>query len=291
VIDFRAFERMIDEIGGIDVLVYERVKISPIDGMSRWLEPKPYHLDGPDALAYARSRRSEGGDFSRAQRQQQVALAIIDRVIGFDYIPTLVRSAPTLFNELASGVRTNLALEQIIPLGLLALQIPTENIAQGVIAPPDMVTLETVLYAGEEAQVLKPVPDAIRRVRDQIFAQTSSIGPSISTDDPAQAAALEEAQLAVLNGAGQEGLAGRFSEALTGLSFNVVQVGNADRMDYPTTRVIDYTGNPYTTQYLVDLMGLSQSQILIQISSASEVDVAVVVGYDWQPIYAILTSE
>ena len=52
VIDFHAFERIIDEIGGIEVLVEQRVKISPIGGISKWLEAKPYHLDGADALAF-----------------------------------------------------------------------------------------------------------------------------------------------------------------------------------------------------------------------------------------------
>jgi LCP family protein required for cell wall assembly len=69
VVEFSAFERMIDEIGGIDVLVKQRVKISPIGRMSIWLDAKPYHLDGAEALAYARARKTEGGDFDRAERQ------------------------------------------------------------------------------------------------------------------------------------------------------------------------------------------------------------------------------
>jgi LCP family protein required for cell wall assembly len=38
VIDFSTFERLIDEIGGVDVLVMERVKISPIGRLSHWLD-------------------------------------------------------------------------------------------------------------------------------------------------------------------------------------------------------------------------------------------------------------
>ena len=40
VVDFYTFERLIDEIGGIDVLVKERIWISPIDQPSKWLEAK-----------------------------------------------------------------------------------------------------------------------------------------------------------------------------------------------------------------------------------------------------------
>jgi len=64
---------------------------------------------------------------------------------------------------------------------------------------------------------------------------------------------------------------------------DVVSVENADRLDYVRTIVIDYTGNPYTTRYLVNLMGLTESQILIQTIPGNDVDVAVIVSSDWQP--------
>ena len=172
VIDFATFERLIDEIGGIDVLVEERIKISPIGRMSKWLDAKPYHLDGAEALAYARSRKGSGGDFGRAERQQRVALAILDRVVGFEMIPTLVAKAPALYQELASGVRTNMSLDEIVSLAWLAARLPTENIQRGVIAPPRMVGFYT---RPDGAQVLRPVPDEIRILRDQLFVDTSGI--------------------------------------------------------------------------------------------------------------------
>lgn len=178
VIEFSTFERLIDEIGGIDVLVHQRVKISPIGKMSRWLEAKPYHLDGADALAYARVRKAAGGDFGRAERQQQVALAVLDRVVGFDMVPTLVKKAPQLYQELSSGVRTNMTLEQMISLGWLVVRIPKGNITRGVIGPPNMVGFYT---RPDGAQVLRLVPDQIRILRDQIFVDTSAIGPTVPT--------------------------------------------------------------------------------------------------------------
>ncbi|HEX9679879.1 MAG TPA: LCP family protein [Anaerolineales bacterium] len=280
VIDFSAFERMIDEIGGIDVLVHEWIKITPIGEESYWLEPKPHRLDGGQALAYARARKTEGGDFDRAQRQQQVALAILDRVIGFDMVPLLVSRAPALYQELSAGIRTNLTLDQMLSIGLLGVQIPQTNIQRGVISPPEMV-IPQVLADG--AEVLKPVPDKIRLLRDEIFASTGAIGPSIADGDPVAAAKLEAARIAVLNGAGIEGLAGRTADFLRAQGMDVVSVENADRLDYVRTIVIDYTGNPYTTRYLVNLMGLTESQILIQTIPGNDVDVAVIVSSDWQP--------
>lgn len=174
VIDFAAFERMIDEIGGVDVLVNDQIKICPIGRSCKILLPKAHRLDGAETLAYARVRKGAGDDFGRAERQQQVALAIIDRVVGLDMVPTLVAKAPALYQELSSGIRTNLTLEQMISLGWLAVQTPKANIQRGVIAPPNMVGFHTL---PDGAAVLRQVPDQIRQLRDQIFTQTGIIGP------------------------------------------------------------------------------------------------------------------
>jgi LCP family protein required for cell wall assembly len=182
VVDFATFEKMIDEIGGIDVLVTQRIKISPIGRLSHWLDAKAYHLDGADALAYARVRKGAGDDFGRAQRQQQVVLAILDRVVGFDMLPTLVKKAPTLYQELSSGIRTNLSLDDMIALAWLSVRVKKEDIVTGVISPPKMVGFYT---RPDGASVLRPIPDQIRVLRDMIFTDTSALGPDVQSLVPA----------------------------------------------------------------------------------------------------------
>jgi LCP family protein required for cell wall assembly len=277
VIDFSAFERMIDEIGGIEILVRERIKVSPLGRESFWLEAKGYHMDGATALAYARARKTEGGDFDRAERQQQVAMAVLEKVVDLQMVPRLLARAPALYEELAAGIHTNLTFEQMVSLGLLAVQIPEDSIQRGVIAPPDMVIPQILL---DGAEVLKPVPDQIRLLRDQIFTTSGAVNPSIASDDPLAAALQEAARVAVLNGAGIEGLAGRTADYLRGQGLNVTVVGNADRLDYVRTIVIDYTGKPYTARFLMGLLNLTESQILVQTIPGNDVDVAVVVGSD-----------
>ncbi|MBN2555127.1 MAG: LCP family protein [Anaerolineales bacterium] len=175
VIDFHTFERFIDEIGGIDVLVREEMRIAPIGAeTSIALEAKPYHFNGAEALAYARVRKGAGDDFGRAERQQQVILAVIDRIVGFDMLPGLIARAPALYQELATGVRTNLSLDQMISLAWSALRIPKEDIQRGVIAPPQMIEFYT---RPDGAQVLRPVSDQIRVLRNSIFLETSAISP------------------------------------------------------------------------------------------------------------------
>lgn len=290
VIEFSTFEKMIDEIGGIDVLVKQEVKISPIGRDSFWLEAKPYHFDGAEALAFARARKTEGGDFDRAERQQQVAMAIRDRVVGFDMIPTLIAKAPSLYSEFRTGVRTNIfdtsapparlveQIQQLVSLGLLVLDIDPETIQKGVIGPPDMVEF-SILPSG--ADVLQPIPDQIRKLRDEIFATTSALAPSVVTGESLESALLENPSLAIYNGAGVDGLAGRTATFFEEQGFGVVEVGNADRSNYVSTLVIDYTGNPYMRKYLAETANIIQSQFLSQNDPQSEVDVAIILGTDW----------
>jgi LCP family protein required for cell wall assembly len=174
VIDFSVFEKLIDEIGGVDVLVTERIKICPISRTCVWLEPKAHHLNGANTLAYARVRKGAGDDFGRGQRQQQVAMAILDRVTNLNMVPTLLAKAPQLYQKMSSSVQTNLSFDQIIALGWLAVQTPKANFERGVIAPPNMVGYVT---RPDGAAVLRPVPDQIRLLRNSLFVQFNGIGP------------------------------------------------------------------------------------------------------------------
>jgi len=104
-------------------------------------------------------------------------MAVLDRVVGFDMLPSLIANAPVLYQQLASGVRTDLSLDQIVSLAWLAIQIPEDNIRSGVIGPPNMIRYYT---RPDGAKVLGRVPDQIRLLRDEIFTVTSGYGPSAS---------------------------------------------------------------------------------------------------------------
>lgn len=84
-VDFSAFIKFIDEIGGVKLDVSEPITVDLLgDNTFKKLKPGRQVLNGEIALAYARARKTEGGDFDRAQRQQQVILAIRDRLIEFE---------------------------------------------------------------------------------------------------------------------------------------------------------------------------------------------------------------
>lgn len=81
-IDFEAFIKFVDHIEGVKVNVPYRMQLD-IVGTQRsvWVDLGVVTLPGELALAYVHMRNTEGGDFDRAQRQQQVILAIASRIL------------------------------------------------------------------------------------------------------------------------------------------------------------------------------------------------------------------
>ena len=276
-IDFSAFVRFIDEIDGVKIDVPEEITIDPLgDNNLKTLEPGRQTLPGDLALAYARARKTEGGDFDRAQRQQQVILAIRDRIINFDMLPTLIRKSGVLYNELSSGIHTNLTLEQAIKLAWMAVQIPEDQIRRGIISA-EQVNFQT---SPEGLDILKPLPNEIRKLRDEIFTDTGPASPAAADMDPVESMKAENARVAVLNGTYTPGLAARTTEYLKSQGVNVTETGNA-QSNVTYTEITFYNGKPYTVAYLVDLMDINQYRIHHLFDPANSVDVSVVLGEDW----------
>ncbi|MEA3441193.1 MAG: LCP family protein [Chloroflexota bacterium] len=278
-IDFYAFERFIDEIDGIKINIPEPITVDPLgDNNAKKLKPGIQTLSGELALAYARARKTEGGDFDRAQRQQQVIMAIRDRILSFDMLPTLIAKSGVLYNELSAGVHTNLNLDQAIKLSWLASQIPEENIKRGIIGPPDQVSL-AVSPDGEQ-QVLKPITENIRLLRDEIFTESGPTSPMAEGMNPEEKVRAEAARTAVLNGSYTPGLAARTSEYLLSLGLNVTVTDNAQNVA-TYSEITFYNGKPYTVKYLVELMEISPFRIRYFNDPTSEVDITIILGDDW----------
>jgi LCP family protein required for cell wall assembly len=277
IIDFGAFEKFIDELGGINVTVSSEISVDPIGkGNTVDLKPGNYLLDGPIALAYARARHTEGGDFDRAQRQQQVILAIRDRIVELG--PAQVaRRVPALYNELTAGIHTNLSLNDALKLGWLAMEIPMDSVQRGAIAPPNAVSFAQSPDGTQD--ILVPVPDQIRLIRDQVFASSNMASPGLTSGDGRANMLAEGASIVVANGTYTEGLAQNTQTYLQSQGANVV--GTQNNAYTPYTQIIDYTGNPYTDKYLVDLMKISPNNISLQYDPTSKVDVLVILGDDW----------
>ncbi len=275
-IDFYSFEQFIDEIGFIEIDVPSNIWVDPIDGETVKLKKGAHDLPGNLALAYARARNTEGGDFDRAERTMQVIMAIRNRILSAEMLPTLVSRAPVIFEQISSGVQTNLTLEQAVQLAWLVRQIPEDDIKRGVIGT-DHVTFGK---SPDGDDVLKPRPEQIRLLRDEIFTNSGPTSPAMAGADPQELMRSEGARITVMNGAGTPGLAARTAEYLTAQGANVVSTGDAPEL-YNATTIVSYTGNPYSLDYLVNLMGISANRIYNRYDPSSQIDIEIYLGYDW----------
>jgi polyisoprenyl-teichoic acid--peptidoglycan teichoic acid transferase len=278
-VDFSAFESFINEIGGIEVEVPEVIEVDPIGpGNTFVLQPGVHQLDGPVALAYARSRYTIGNDFDRARRQQQVIMAVRDRILSLDILKTLIQKSPILYRQLASGVHTNMTLQQVISLSWTASQIEVESIRR------EVVDLERVVedYSWDGQQILRPIPEEILLLKDEIFTVTGPALPAAPTVvvNPEEMRVAENASVAVFNGTYTAGLAARTREFLIAQDVNVTETGNAQEY-YDYTTIIDYSGKIYTQAYLVELLNIQPSQVFSRYDPNSEVDISILVGEDW----------
>jgi len=278
-IDFAAFENFINEIGGIDVNVPYELTVDPIGPHNTVTLPQGIqHLDGPTALAYARNRETIGSDFDRADRQQQVVLAIFDQITSLGALPKLIANSPTIYNNLRSGIHTNLNLKETISLVWTVAQLPRENIKKGIIGPNEV----TISVSPDGMDILIPDMDAVRTVRDQVFATTSGIAPAATAyvSNPEELRQAESATVSVLNATTTAGLASQTTDFLNTQGINVTVTGNAEEKS-DTTVIIDYTGKPYTVQYLVELLNIQPNSIYSRYDPNSQVDIAILLGTDW----------
>ncbi len=279
VVDFSAFVRFIDELGGVKLDIPYEIEVDPIGDDNKIIRPGVQTLPGDLALAYARNRSTGDGDFGRARRQQQVILGIRDRILDLELLPSLIEKAPRLYQELVSGVNTNMQLDEAIKLAVLAAQVPDGNIVH------DVIDTRHVAFgwSPDELSVLVPYPDKIRVLRDEIFATSGSIAPLAPGSDQ-ERMSLEGASILVQNGSGDPDIARRTANYLTSQGAQVTEVRQAVE-SRPFTTVIDHIGRPYTIKYLVSLLGIQGRYISYQYDPAHPFDVEIIIGNDWSSTF------
>lgn len=280
-VNFDAFVEVVDLIGGVDIDVPEAIddpkypdRCYGYDPFS--IEASEQHLDGETALKYARTRATFGGDVDRAARQQAVILAVRQKVLDLNSLPQLIAQAPQLWQTSQENVRTNMTLDEAIQLALLAQDIPRDSIHTAVL-DYNYVYNETT---PDGREVLVPVRENIRQLRDQLFAPPAIPTPVIE-NLPALMAA-EQARVAVLNGTAEFGLAGATQEYLQSFGINVTEIGNADASTYLTSQIITYGSYPNTSRYLTQLMHVPPLNVSSGNNPDGDYDILIIIGNDWR---------
>lgn len=100
-VDFSSFQKVIDEIGGIDI------ELTAAE--ARYVNGNLYsegvnHLSGADALTYARCRSIGNSDFDRTGRQQKVLDAIVQKCKGLSVLE-LTQMAESVLPMLSTNMK------------------------------------------------------------------------------------------------------------------------------------------------------------------------------------------
>jgi LCP family protein required for cell wall assembly len=176
-LNFTAFEKLIDMIGGIDVFVEEPIDDPDYPDAAYGYDPFRIdagwqHLDGRTALKYARTRATAGSDLDRVKRQQQVILAVRDKILKNNQLSNVLTQLGPLLPLPGGPVQTNLTPGQIVELINLAATIDRDQI-HTVTLTGDMID-PYIAPDGQEAIVLKP--GVVKQLRAQLYG--SAITPS-----------------------------------------------------------------------------------------------------------------
>jgi LCP family protein required for cell wall assembly len=136
-VDLAGFRKMIDAVGGVDVVVAKSLndqRYDWMDGRRGFKISKGHHLlDGETALAYVRSRFSPGdNDFNRSRRQQQVLVALRAKLTS----PQMLPKIPELVGLAGDTIRTNFPTDRLDEMLTIANNVDDESIVQKVLGPP-----------------------------------------------------------------------------------------------------------------------------------------------------------
>ena len=174
IIGIAGFAQLIDAVGGVDIVAEQSVddpgyQFSPTE-VGFFIDAGPHHLDGKYATAYARSRHGSS-DYARARRQQQILLALRDRLRD----PFVYMNIPGILNGVAAVVRTNAPLDRWPEIVQIAERSRDADTRHLVLSPPR--------YAGHVIGDLGPTSmtqldmDAVAELSIELFGSDSRYAP------------------------------------------------------------------------------------------------------------------
>lgn len=144
-IDFIGFKELVDAVGGIDVYLdnpfSEPTQFEGENAINFSLPAGKNHIDGQKALFFVRARYASS-DFDRAKRQQQVLIALKDKLLSLGTL-TDFGKVNNILNVLGEDVRTDMDISEMKNFFDLANSMQSPQIKQKVLDTTD----EGLLYS------------------------------------------------------------------------------------------------------------------------------------------------
>ncbi|MDA0565952.1 LCP family protein [Streptomonospora sp. S1-112] len=237
-VDFAGFVDVVDALGGIEVCLPEPIN----DPKARLDMPAGTHrVDGTEALAFARTRQTAGGDIDRIDRQQQVVAAMLQTALSTDTLTDPQRfgafldtalGAVTVDEGLDSAALNDLAgqMRDISLKDVTFAQVPLESTDFWTPRGDVAVTWDTAAAADMFAKISADKP--LEGGEDAGSGGGSGGGAGGGDAAPRP----EDIEVEVFNGTGIAGLGAQAGTAFTDAGFRVAGTpGNWSSADVAET--------------------------------------------------------
>jgi polyisoprenyl-teichoic acid--peptidoglycan teichoic acid transferase len=264
-INFEAFNRIIDGVGGVTVDVKRPVRDESYPTADYGVErldiiPGPQLMHGDVALKYARSRH-DTNDYSRAMRQQEVIGALRARLSR----PEAMRSLPSLIDTIGTTIETDFDPANVLPLARTGTGIDSAAIRSDVLYPcgGDYPHCE-LTYNGDNGFFLIPDKKRVLDLAAQLFYD-----PKIRQ---------EGAHVEIQNSGARAGTARDVGDRLALRAYGIVAV--TDGATAKTAIVLRNPSKRYTAEQLRQALG--NIPIETGDASANGPDITVRIGSDFR---------
>ncbi len=169
-VNFEAFEKLIDTLGGITVYVPRDFRETSQWEGQEFFVPQGYQtMDGETALLYVRARYSTS-DFDRARRQQDVLLAIKNKALNLGILANPLKLNKIL-DIVGDNVRMNMNIGELNQSIGIITDIKTDEIIRKVFDTTEAGLL-TETHTEDGMYILQPAEgnfDKIKKACEDIF--------------------------------------------------------------------------------------------------------------------------
>ena len=178
-VNFDGFKTLIDRLGGIYVDVPKVIVDSayPTDNYGTIkvrFDAGRQLMNGERALIYARTRHADN-DFGRIQRQQQVIMAIFNRVRDQGLL-TQITNVDDYTDALRDTIRTDMPRDTMLSLATVGPRLSADHIERFAIKPPLVVEQLQPTYA-----LLLRDRTGLQKIVDQMMSGTVAAGGENAT--------------------------------------------------------------------------------------------------------------
>ena len=145
-INFKGLVKLVDAVGGVEVNVDADQTLCTDDssrGNEVCIDPGLQTLNGEQALVYARNRKQlVNGDFGRGQHQQEIVMALINKMKTI----TKVSQFMDILNTISNSLDTNLTTKQILSFYNVGKDIVKRSLAT---ENSDLINIQQMYLQGE----------------------------------------------------------------------------------------------------------------------------------------------